>query len=271
MNRGIMLKAAREIWPATLLLGLLLFAVEMILAYVLPTFASQFTAQLAQVKFFQSIFQATIGADIGQQISEDVFLAIAWVHPVVLALIWAHAIVCATRVPAGEVDRGTIDVLLGLPVSRWGVYISETIVSASAGTLILFLAVAGNRVGASRVTSGAHTDLARIGITVVNLWAMYLAVGAGACLLSALSNRRGKAITASFILVVGSFLVNYLAQLWTPARRLAFLSVLDYYRPVNILRDGGWPVRALVLLLLAALIFWLAGGAIFARRDLTTT
>jgi ABC-type transport system involved in multi-copper enzyme maturation permease subunit len=190
---------------------------------------------------------------------------------VVLALVWAQAIVTATRVPAGEVDRGTIDVLLGLPVSRWGVYVSETVVWAGAGTLILLAALAGNAVGSSQVTKGGHPDFGRVAIAVVNLWAMLMAVGGGAALLSALSSRRGRAMTASFIVVVGSFLVNYLAQLWGPARRLQFLSILDYYRPLNVLRDGAWPVRDIAVLMAVAVVLWVAGGLVFARRDLTTT
>jgi putative exporter of polyketide antibiotics len=100
---------------------------------------------------------------------------------------------------------------------------------------------------------------------------MYLTVGSGASLLSALSSRRGKAMTASFVIVVGSFLVNYLAQLWEPAKRLAFLSVLEYYRPVNGLRDGVWPLRDMAVLGSVAVVLWIAGGLVFARRDLTTT
>jgi ABC-2 type transport system permease protein len=271
MNRGVMMKAAREVWGTTLLLGVLLFAVEGVLAFVLPTFASHFAAQMTQFKFFQNIIQAMIGADIGQTIGPEVFLAIAWVHPVVLSLVWAHAVVTATRVPAGEVDRGTIDVLLGLPVSRWGVYASETVVWAGSGTLILLAAVAGNALGSSRVTQAAHPDFGRVAIVVVNLWVMYLTVGSGASLLSALSSRRGKAMTASFVIVLGSFLVNYLAQLWEPAKRLAFLSVLEYHRPVNVLRDGGWPLRDMAVLGAVAAVLWIAGGLVFARRDLTTT
>jgi ABC-type transport system involved in multi-copper enzyme maturation permease subunit len=271
MNRGVMMKAVREIWGTTLLLGVLLFVVEAVLAYVLPTFASQFAVQMTQFKFVQNIIQATIGADMGQSIGEEVFLAIAWVHPVVLALVWAHAIVTATRVPAGEVDRGTIDVLLGLPVSRWGVYVSETLVWGGAGTIILLAALAGNALGSSRVAHATNLSPVRMAMVVVNLWAMYLAVGGGASFLSALSSRRGKAMTASFVIVVGSFLVNYLAQLWAPAKRLEFLSVLKYYRPVNALKDGVWPVRDIVVLLIVAAVLWVAGGLVFARRDLTTT
>jgi putative exporter of polyketide antibiotics len=73
------------------------------------------------------------------------------------------------------------------------------------------------------------------------------------------------------VLVVGSFLVNYLAQLWEPARHLAFLSILDYYRPVNVLRNGTWPVHDILVLLGGAAVLWTAGGLVFARRDLTTT
>ncbi len=274
MNRGVMMKAAREVWGATLLLGVLLFVVEGVLAFVLPTFASHFAAQMTQFKFFQSIIQSddperTSGRRSGRRsfLRSRGFTRSYW-HAV-----WAHAVVTATRVPAGEVDRGTIDVLLGLPVSRWGVYVSETVGLGRGGDVDLAASrrVAGNAVGTSQVTQAAHPDFGRVAIIVANLWVMYLTVGSGAGLLSAMSSRRGKAMTASFVVVVGSFLVNYLAQLWEPAKKLAFLSVLEYYRPVNVLRDGVWPLRDMAVLGGVAAVLWIAGGLVFARRDLTTT
>src|SRR5437868_11033489 len=128
MNRGITRKAARELLPITLLMGLIALLVESVLAYVLPTFSRQFSSQILRLEFIRTLVKAMLGADLGEALQPQLFASIAWVHPVVLALVWAHAIICCTRVPAGEVDRGTIDVLLGLPVSRWSLYVSETLV-----------------------------------------------------------------------------------------------------------------------------------------------
>jgi ABC-type transport system involved in multi-copper enzyme maturation permease subunit len=269
VNRGVMLKAARELLPVTVLLGVLLLAIEAVLAYVLPTFAQQFSAQLARIQFFQSIIKAMLGTDLPEGFGADIFSAIPWVHPVVLAIVWAHAIICCTRVPAGEVDRGTIDVLLALPVSRWSVYVSESFVWIVSAVALLGFAVAGNALGTWRVHDTVHPTPARVTIVVLNLLCLYVSVGAAAWFCSALSDRRGRAIGVVFVLVVASFLLNYLAQFWEPAKHLAPLGVLRYYRPLFVLRDGTWPLWDMTALLTAAATLWTAGGLIFARRDLS--
>jgi len=118
MNRGLCMRAWREVWPTTLVLGLVLAGTEAILAYTLPRFGAQFGQQWLQMEFARGIVQAMLGTEIAGRIGPQMFQSIAWVHPVPLALTWAHALLCCTRVPAGEVDRGTADILLGLPVSR---------------------------------------------------------------------------------------------------------------------------------------------------------
>ncbi len=115
MNRGLLIKSLREVWIATVLFAFALMVLEAIFAYVLPTFADQFSTVLLQLEFVQRMVQALLGTDIGDQISPAVFSSIAWAHPVVLTIVWAHAIIFCTRVPAGEIDRGTIDLLFGLP------------------------------------------------------------------------------------------------------------------------------------------------------------
>ena len=72
------------------------------------------------------------------------------------------------------------------------------------------------------------------------------------------------------MIVVASFLLNYLSQFWQPAQDIAFLGMLRYYRPLFILRDGTWPLRDMMVLLGAGAVLWIAGGVIFSRRDLST-
>src|SRR5262245_15611582 len=194
MNRGIMLKAVRELVPITVLLGLLALLVEAVLAYVLPTFSRQFSIQIVRVEFVRNIIKAMLGTDMAEGIGPEMFSSIAWVHPVALAIIWAHAIICCTRVPAGEVDRGTIDVLLGLPVSRWNLYLTESLVWIACAIALLGFAVAGNALGASRVQTEFRIDPQRVLIVLTNLLALYLSVGASAWFFSSLSDRRGRAI-----------------------------------------------------------------------------
>ena len=137
MNRGLLLKSFIDARAVTLLLAVAMLLAEGVLSYVLPTVMQDFSSTLLQVPFFRTIISALLGADIGETLLPATFIAIAWVHPVVLAILWTHAIVMGTRVPAGEIDRGTIDLLLSLPVSRWQVYIAETVVFLATGLAVV--------------------------------------------------------------------------------------------------------------------------------------
>jgi ABC-type transport system involved in multi-copper enzyme maturation permease subunit len=188
----------------------------------------------------------------------------------VLALIWTHAIVCCTRVPAGEVDGGTIDVLLGLPVSRWQVLVSETVVWLGSSLIVIALVILGNAIGTAAADPALPPSAARRVITAVNLLCLYISVGSFAWLVSALSDRRSRAITVVFGVVLASFLLNYVAQFWSVADGVSFLSILVYYRPLVVLRDGSWPIKDMSVLLTLSVLLWFAAGIVFARRDLST-
>src|SRR5262245_42717610 len=126
MNWGLLQRAFRESWATTLGFGLVLLGVEAALTFVLTKFGAQISQQM--LDFERRILQAMLGAEASDRIGPQMLQSIAWVHPVVLALLLAHAILFGTRVPAGEVDRGTVDVLLSLPVSRWQIFLSESFI-----------------------------------------------------------------------------------------------------------------------------------------------
>ena len=269
MNRGLLAKTTREAWPITLFCGLGLALAEATMAYALLGFEEQISAAWSAFGLFQEIVRTVLGADMREQIGPETIAAIAWVHPLVLALVWAQPMVYCTRVPAGEVDRGTIDVLLGLPVARWQLYLTETVVWLAAGIVILFAAGTGNALGTA-AAGGRAVRAARLALVMANLFALYIAVGGLAWLVSALSDRRGRALTVLFGAAVASFLVQYLAQFWSLAARISFLDLLHYYRPLSILQSGAWPARDIAVLLLVGTALWALAGAIFARRDLAT-
>jgi ABC-type transport system involved in multi-copper enzyme maturation permease subunit len=270
MNRGLILRALRESWPMTLLLGLVLMAVEVALAFVLPRFGAQMSQEWLQMEFARGIMQAMLGTEIGNRIGPQMFQAMAWVHPVPLALVWAHAIISCTRVPAAEVDRGTVDVLLSLPVSRWEVFFSETVVWLGCGALLLGAALVGNLLGSLTLPSGQRPEISHLWIVLINFFCLYGTVGGLAWLVSSLNDRRGRAMTIVFLILLTLFLLNYLAEFWRPLEKFVFLSPLHYHRPVYVLGAGRWPWKDLAVLITAAATMWLAGGFVFARRDLCT-
>jgi len=271
MNRGLMLKAAREALSITVICAGLLFLMEVFLAYALPEFEEQLAGGLMQIAFLERIISAILGTEVGTQLSGEAFASIVWVHPTILALVWAHALIHCTRMLAGEIDRGTADLLLTLPVSRWELLVSETVVWVASGAVVLMSVFAGNVIGILVVSGPGDLSYGVRGITLVNLAALYLAVGGMAWFISSMSDRRGVALTTLFSLLVVSLLVNYLAQFWRPAERVSFLSILNYYRPMDIFQQASWPLGDIAVLLAVGVTFWIAAGKVLTRRNIHTT
>lgn len=271
MMRGLLEKITREVWAATLLFALAMAVVEALLSAVVPLFFDDAAGPLLEMPFIQAVIKGLLGTDVSGGIPAGVMATFAWVHPVVLTLVWAQEIFFCTRMPAGEIDRGTIDVLVSLPASRGQLYSAEALAWLVSGLIMLSAGACGYVVG--RVSAGLDVKphLGSILIILANLYALYFAVGGVALFASASSDRRGRAVASVFAFVLVSFLLNFIAQLWEPASRVAFLSVMNYYRPMTCAFGAGWPVNDMIVLLMVGVVFGVAGGVVFARRDIRTT
>ena len=69
-----------------------------------------------------------------------------------------------------------------------------------------------------------------------------------------------------FSIVLASSLLNFVAQFWEPARQVAFLGVMEYYQPAQVLQGGDPPFRDMAVLLSVGGLAWLLGGEVVARR-----
>ena len=267
MNRGLLLKALREAWVTTLLFGVGLFVFEALLAYLLPRF---FADSIVGNPLFRTVVQGILGTEVPVAMGPLALHALAWVHPVALALLWGHEILLCTRMPAKEIDQGTIDSVLALPVSRWSAYLTETAVWLGTGALLVSMAYCGALTGGALAGASSTLDAGRLTSVVVNFFCLYLAVGGLAFLVSSCSDRRGRAIGLVFGIVVASVVLNFLTQFWEVARRLSFLGLLEYYRPIVTLQSGGWPLGDIAVLVLVGSSLWIAGAIVFNRRDIST-
>jgi ABC-type transport system involved in multi-copper enzyme maturation permease subunit len=269
MSWGLFLKTWREMRITFLLFGVGMMALQGLFAYVIPI-AYEYSDVILKVKFVQKLIKGFLGAEIGPDFSPSSLAAIAWIHPLVLTTLWAYEIVFCTRMPAGEVDRGTIDLLLGLPVSRRRLFLCESGFWLASGAAVVLLGLAGALLGRLGVAAEFRPSKVILLMAASNLYGLYLAVGGVAWLVSCLSDHRGRAVAVIFAFLLFSFLLNFLSQIWEPIRAVQFLSVLNYHRPIEIVSEAAWPVRNMVTLALIGGAFWLAAGWAFLRRDICT-
>jgi len=267
---GLLRKIFLEVrWPV-LFFSLGLAVVMGLLTALLPKILGDIDRIFEKLPFIKPIITALLGMDPGDGFSAQMMQAFLWVHPSVLALLWAHELMYCTRMPAGEIDRGSVDFLLSLPVSRWKLYVSETIGWIISGCIILLVGFSGHLLASSSLQPKMRPELFAVFSVLANLMAVYLAVGGLAFLVSASSDRRGRAIGIMFAILLASFLLNFLAQFWEPAKAISFLSIMEYYHPALVIQTGTFPWKDVSILATIAIVAWAIGGIIFRRRSICT-
>ena len=267
---GLLSKIWMEVrWPV-LWFSLGLCAIMGLLTALLPKILGNIHVMFGKMPMVKPLITALLGVDPGDQMSSQLSQAFLWVHPTVLTLIWAHEVMYCSRMPAGEIDRGTADFLLCLPVSRWKVFSAETIGWLISGLCLLACGYAGHLTASFTVQPEMRLSVSHTMMVMANLAAVYLAVGSFAFFLSALSDRRGRAIGMIFAVMLASFLLNFLAQFQDWAKSVSWLSVMEYYRPAIIIQTGTFPRLDIEILLLIAVIFWIASGVTFRMRSICT-
>ncbi len=270
MSPGLFRKSLRETMGFTLAFGVGLFGFHCLLAYVAPIILTELSDRFLRMMIVKSVIKGLLGNDAGQSLGGTVIAAFAWIHPIPLILVWTQSIVFWSRVPATEIENGTIDILLSQPISRFRLFLHETIIWLLCGIFLIGACVCGNSLGSRFISSEHRLSFDTLLKIAVNLYGLYVVTGGVSCLFSAMSSRRGVAMGLPFIFVAISYLINTLVPFWSAIQTISFLSFMDYYKPLVIVRTPSWPFWDLSILAGLSFVFWLAGLTVFSRRNLLT-
>lgn len=272
-NAGLVQRALRETLATTIWLSLVLGGISALLAYALPRIQARFMQRQFIPPGVREFRNAVLGIEAESRSVADVAFSIALVHPIVIALVAAHAIIVCTRILASEVERGTVDVLLALPVTRFQLFVSETVAWLGTAVVLMASVHVGCFVGSRFILPEYRPDFGNLAMVIGNLALVYLVIGASGMLAAVLTDRRLWAVLAVLLLTIFTVLINFLYTL-DPAleftKALRPLSLLEYYKPGPILRDGTLPLGNFAILGAAAAGMWTLAAIVLSRRDVTT-
>ncbi len=246
--------------------GMVLFQILMVTA--LDSLAPQLMALWTSVGFLRNIFQVLFNIDLSQQVSMNTLMMVGYTHPVVFVIGWGFLITTCTRVTVGEIDRGTADLLLTLPISRLCVVGNTSLVWSLCAAVLAGSVWLGSWLGSLMITLPQPFNMAGFAIASVNLLLLLLAVGGLSVLISSLFNRRGIAIAVTASLLVASYVINFLEAFSDFFQRISFLGVLYYFRPVDVVRMTEVPWGHLLILAACFAICWTIGTIVFCRKDI---
>ncbi len=221
-----------------------------------------------RVPFVSQLISALGGFDPSNVMNVTALASFTFVHPAILVLLSAYIITAATRAITGEIDQGTADILLALPISRKRIYTTASIWVALCCPLFSLFMILGLWIAQNVVTLDQPLDFARIWLLSINHVAMLLAIVGLTFFVSAISNRRGLAVGAVVGVIIASFVINWLAAIWPAIKPLSHLSILTYFRPFIIVRDHELNPNDIIILTTIATTFWLTGLITFTHRDI---
>ncbi len=263
MNKAITNRFLREsMWPGLVAgAGIILFVV--LFVWAMQMMGPQLMEFLSSVGFLRQMLELAFGISLEGAISSNVLFSIVWLHPVVLALSWGTLIAIATRQTAGEVERGTAELLLTLPLSRRTVLVCGMICWSMVAVTLSVCPLLGVFTGSRLFVPAEPVRFDRFAIVMINFLALNLTVAALATLTGCCVARRGVAVAIVAAILIACLAMNFLESFLPLIQQVRFLNVLNYYRPSNIVRDGHWPLGNLVVLtgiglgcLAVALVVW---------------
>ncbi len=244
-------------------LGFPILFLNAISAFDLEAFQTIF-----RVPFVSNVISALGGFDPGEMMSASSLAGFVFVHPAILVLLWAFIIAVAIGRICGEIDQGTADILLALPISRWQIYTTTSMWVAVCTPVFSACLVIGLWIAQYLVGLEQPLDFGKLWLIVINQTAMLYAVIGIVFFASAIASRRGVATGWIIAVLVVTFVINWLAAVWPAIKPLSYVSVMTYFKPFVIVRDASIPTTDIIALLAIAIAFWLAGCLHFTRRDI---
>ncbi len=267
MNRAVAWKTFRD--ARGLLLALFLGAVvfEAVLMRSLGELPSEASGMLSWPPVRRMI-STLLGADLSTALNSTTLVTVGLGSPLLYALLWTFLLTTCTRITVGEIDRGTADLLLTLPVPRAAVYATGTLVWLLLAALLCAAVLGGVWVGIRLWPLSHPVQFGQLVPVIVNLFALCAAIGSLTMFVGSLVSRRGSALAIVLAILLASFFLNFLLTIWSEVRPAARFGILYYYRPLPTVRDAVWPLRDLLVLTAIAAVTWLAGWWRFTRRDI---
>ncbi len=209
---------------------------------------------------------ALVNPDLLAGVSTRGIVGVGYTHPFALLMMGVRAVRVPCAALAGEIGRGTMDLVAGRPVRRMS-QVAAAAETLAGGLAVLALAAwLGTLVGMlTRPLQGA-SPLQFLPVAAA-LWLLFAALGMVALLVSALSREAGTAIAWSAGIFAGSYVLDYAARVWPRIASLRPISLFGYYEPQRLVSGGLAPDAVLVPAAAGAAALLLA-CVVFARRDL---
>jgi ABC-2 type transport system permease protein len=197
------------------------------------------------------IIQSIMGGediDISQAFD---MMSIAYVHPLTFIILCIWAVGRSSEAIAGEIDRGTMELLLAQPLRRSHVILASLMVDAATIPLLCLSIWCGTFLGTWLVGLQDPNIAAHLRVNpyrflpgLLNVASFVFAVSGYTLLLSSAGRFRSRVMGLAVLLTLVQFLVNVIGQLWTAMDWMRPFTVFYHYQPQPMILMEHWSTPA---------------------------
>lgn len=252
---------------AWVLIALVIFLMQLAICGIIHD-NQQVKTMLKFLDMMPSIIKSALGGETLQVGNLPALIAIGYQHPLTLLLYMLFAVGIPTALLAGEVQRGTMELILSRPITKLQVYLCAALLTVTGMVALVAVMFFGTFVSTRIYDFGEPIPLGDFLRLAVNGGILSATVGAISLLSAASFSRRGTAVGVSVAYLVANYFVNIIAEWWPRMKVLKTVTIFNYVNPHKVFGQHIWPTSELIILgslLLAAAIL---GGIIWNRRDL---
>jgi ABC-2 type transport system permease protein len=195
-------------------------------------------------------------------------VCLGYFHPIVIAAVVGTTLAVGTE-PAAEIERRFVDLVLARPLARATIVTRSVVVLVVGIAVVVGLMLLGTWLGLQWFTppGAAAPSGPLLRALVVNLLALSLCWGGITLAIAVRSRRRSAAGAIAGLLAFATYLLDYIARLWAPARRIAWLSPFHYYDPMQLLLGTALPAAHVWTLVGIGSAGIAIAYVVFSRRD----
>jgi hypothetical protein len=254
-----------RILPVWFGIALLIFLMQIAVSAIVHDNANV-RAFLTFLDMLPSIVKTALGGDMLQAGNTAALLTIGYQHPLVMFLCMLFAVGVPTGLLTGEVQKGTMELILSRPVTKTQVYLCACILTLAGMFALVLTMFIGTAVAVHIYRFDQPIPLDLFFRIAINGGLLASTFGAFALLCAATFGRLYSALGVAVAFLTLNYFVSLVSEWWTTIRFLHRATLFYFIYYSNLMVE--WPVHNMIWLAMILLSVAVVGALIWRRRDL---
>jgi ABC-2 type transport system permease protein len=265
----------KRTWGDQRVLVLSLAALWAVFPWIYITLSAQIQMSAFQDVLLRAIpqeWQKLSGVPFSEVATHAGRVALAFVDPVVVLAATVWGITRGSDAVSGQLERGTMEMVLAAPVGRVAVFVTQALATTLAAAVLVGVLLGGVYSAIAFGPWAGQVDPGRFVPAAANVFGLMVCMAGITACVSAADSHRWRTIGILCGFYVFSILAKLVGRMSESLSWVGYLSVFNAYEPQRLVFGGldSWLLLARYdgVLLGIGLAAYVIGAVIFARRDL---